>query len=1161
MDPLQEPVVTNVLFTSRHRGQAVLFHRVAQASLYKWFSHHLSCLPACSFSDSIETISPESCFRFIYDDTLGLSNHSIVGSGPHALIFQYSHLGVVFQDVVTCDYYFAGLERIKDILHCCIESQSSPPMISQMLDYQWDESGRAGMHITHLLNWKHFSHWYGHHGDFNNVRKEDREYSAVGCNVYNDGFLWFSETQTSMHSTIFALTVIDFFFTSPEYKDTMFRDLRAAVKRPSFETLYIYVKYILEHYVPTSDSMEDVEVDAADLIRFTGLHDAIFVQGVANQTRGYNAPVNHPSSLFPIMPPKIYLAELDSMIESAKHGDEKRTLTDPYALPALQIAETIKTLLKGLFTPYIPDKEKYTGICTFDGSKRACDRLHANTGVEIPDAHYRHLFTSAGMIFKLGKGALSPILRMLLTCRIYAGGYKHQWSTGVGDMALGHAVAAQVAKNDTGEKSNRDRPFPYVPTEHTLNTECMYITADRPILGHKIPIQKHGSRELQVPLSMSRIEPGVIVAKAKDTLSSGAGGDGKIRLFYNARNYVRVPFKTIRETKWYPFYDNERDVIFTGGATHQSIADIAFTMAFYSTRLPFVNRNDVEISYETDEVVTVRLPEYAKGRIQRYMPMWLHYMQITPQNTIMSPVLFQNFYLSLQNNDIAGMLTVAESLLNMVSGRRDRVSIVPGKGRDHGVGKNTAHMDITEAFEYSPRICDNFIMHMGLLPLIIGAIDYDTAAMYPYKNPKYLASFGSLSAVKDKRRGNIRDQYIHPREYLFQFHPFVPTIYSAIRAFICTSAVHLLSLPILDTLNRRFRGDSANNIRFPGQKHFLNYANTLSQYEKNIVKMDSTSYVILPAYFPKPGEKDESREYIPSFAVPLIMHYYPLLFSMYDPTRKRTEILDFFLGVRLFSEVKSFVYRGNITEHVEGNDVPPKFAFWIGECYTDKQRDVFEHHKQHHDDGPSIMTPSGERQQHHNPVTPASEGFYDFLTLVELLSHAHAKCTVEARIIRDLSHNASSSNEYPHDSNSDDVIHSTYRGAIKGWNMLPQIESLIPFQEFLKFPPRHDVWEDTFTDSNRVTTFDQVVFSRDNGRTCAAEMRKGNDSKETIRYPDQDLAQTVDYDLFPNFSAVMADATHTHNEQGPLYGVHPFIPFALVIAPITHIPGCELKLK
>jgi len=215
MDPLQEPVVVNILFTSRQRRQMVLFHRRKQGALFDWLTRHIACLPDCSFYDSVDAISPESCFRFIYDDTLTMSKHSAVGAGPYSLLSQCSQYGVVFQDVVACDYYFVGNERVKDILHCCITSETFPPMISQMLDYQWDKEGRAGMHVTHLLNWKHFSHWFVHHGDYFNVSKEDREYSAVACNVFINSFLWFSEPQTSLHSAILALTVIDFFFTRP----------------------------------------------------------------------------------------------------------------------------------------------------------------------------------------------------------------------------------------------------------------------------------------------------------------------------------------------------------------------------------------------------------------------------------------------------------------------------------------------------------------------------------------------------------------------------------------------------------------------------------------------------------------------------------------------------------------------------------------------------------------------------------------------------------------------------------------------------------------------------------------------------------------------------------------------------------------------------------
>jgi len=1196
MDPCQAPVIRDILFASRQRKQMVLFHGRVHKVILDYLSdatgRHSGVKEPLTMEwrlcNMTET-SKASVFHFTYDelekakDATSPVSTDDISKGPYmpepyCFLFNHAGYGILMQDVVTCVYYFVGEDRLRELLQRSIDSRVFIPLFSQMLDFQWDKQGYAGLHASHCINWKHFCNWYRHHGDSMSVSKGDRGYCAKACNVFNRGFMWFSETQTSMHATLAAIVVIDFFYTFPAYKESMFSELMKQTEFHSLETIYFYVKYVLEKYtqLPTSGAPGAVkrdnerhqhgdatQLDLASLGTFPSPEDDDFNDKLPAQTRGEYMPTSHPTSLFPFEAPKAYLYELHKIASSREKKTKKpaERCRNPFSLVAVQLAEIIKSLFKAVFSTFLPDGEKYQGM-QGEGAVRITKDLKEQVGVSVEVGHYRHIYNTVTNIFNLPRGALSPILRMIFTSRVYVDPYRHEWSHGIGDLALGHALKAKHQP-----EKREPNAFMYTPCDKIMESEQQYVKYDRSVIGLRVPVQQHRDKQLSIPYTISRIEAGKMAICAKSFSKSSETFDTSI--YYIARNFLRVPMKAMQASPAGTSYTSPTDVIIDGAVTHLSPADIAFTLSFYSTRLPFVDRRAVMVSYESDEVTCIALPDFAKERIQRYVPMWLHYMQLTPQNTIMSPILFQNFYLALQNNDIAGMISVAESILNMVSGRQTRVFVGLNR-RDNRDGNerttptsrsssSSSSVD-DDRFHYSPRMADNFVLHMGLLPLIISSIEYDAAALLPYKNVRSIASLESLQRMDNPKLSDQEadEQCIRNNEYVFQFHPYVPTIYSALRAFICTTEIHTLSLDILDVLTKRFRSQPENNVRYPPQRDFLNYVNGLARYGKNIMRVGSRSHVIIPCYY---GRSDGvSRIETPTYDVPLIMHYYPLIYLLSTPQYREREVLDFFLGVRLYSELVPYCMKTQrINEHVEGNYIPPRFAYELGACYADKQRDVMEHYIAGYTSDKTTQLPP-----YHNLITPMAEGFYDFLTLIELMSHHHAVGMTYSRVLRDLTNAGDPlASPHPHGTSASDVTHSTYRGAVTAWNMLPHIHHLIPFSYFLQFPPQHPIWQEFIHDFHRVASFDTSVFSRTNGKPCSEALIQGDGLKKHVKYPDEEFQHSVNYELFPTFAAsvIHEDPTNIRNDAGPFFGSHHFLPFALTFAPIAHMPTCKLSVK
>lgn len=448
-----------------------------------------------------------------------------------------------------------------------------------------------------------------------------------------------------------------------------------------------------------------------------------------------------------------------------------------------------------------------------------------------------------------------------------------------------------------------------------------------------------------------------------------------------------------------------------------SALDILTTIDFYVHRLPFFHIDQILFHYDnTEGIVTCLAPVGSLNRILCYVPLWLHYLQFEPKGYILSPFLYRSYLLSIRHNDFAGMLSVAEIIYVQCGGYpKSLLTCCLPTSMQHAPGDIHSMSTFVEIGDY-------FRIHLKLLSKFIEIVRGSDLIILAYKEMNALLKMMSPNeTLPDKPKDSLK-------EYPYE----VPTIFSAVRAFLDVEEPKIVPLVLMQRiiglyLNRNLSTGGAEDdaIQF-----FVEYCSVLLLDSNNsLLKDNRTGEVwinlgkrydhaafnrVSALQYESLGKDDMyfnslrtermnkfkfsssyplgNPNYQKYAHIPLTFFYYRLIFTLMslndsDESPDPKWLVTSFLSTRRYLELKGCLANptdtfstklddDNTTLH-PSNPLPKKMLFDI--CELD-HISVFEICKE--------IFETNERD-YSTTNSEAESGFYDFLSILEITSHCN----------------------------------------------------------------------------------------------------------------------------------------------------------------------------
>ena len=1202
---------------------------------------------------------------------------------PFDFLIRSRSFGMVLHDTETMTYCFVGHVFLFDFLNMCKDHAERsvqahyafPPLFSQMLDFQFDGSDMRGAQITRFIYFKHFANWFNSFRDVFDVSVVRQNILAHDSNVVDGGYFCFSGNQTSLHASLVTLMIIDFIvcqrggFCLNTEKTNYIRKLTASSRNLTVSTLYLCVRKLFMFFDNDKhDNSGEYLLEADKFEERVGRDNELMVPVAFPRGMIDGVDVCESESVISLYHlASIQIGEIVRCILKCIFSRKLMGVTNRSGYDHV-VAEFRRRLYDDAKVVISHDDFVYLYVSSkkiFDlrtGNLTHLFRLYMNVDLVVDPFSYEKscgvsdMATSAATETLAGGNTLSAkVSQKKLTEsienedldalfnefeRISGSHGTHMESekstiyeatrsrieknrkSGVSKEGIWGLVKSPLKISEPGVYEKRKRTdverYPYCTNSSHIGS-FQYHRCDFSSFRLEIPRRREGEDFIPIPESDYKIRASSISGRKKFQVLNEVW---EFDVGFQMRLFALLPksrYKKMRETKR---IDEEREVYLDMSLTHMSIADVLFTLTFYQTRFPFVHRSDVSITYEVPEVCILKFPDGVIGRIQKLVPMWMHYLQVAPQKSIMAPILMHNFLCSINTSDIAGMLIVAESIYNLVSGNRERLIIHPISGTVVLFNGKIVYKwypgffdECVSSDSFSQFASRMYLKHMATLPMFISQIDYNGAILSPYKDvSNFTSSRGLKSKKSDKRKergedGNPPEASIKPDELIFQFHPCLPTIYSAIRAFVNVTSPHLLSLEVFKIICKRFARDPTNSLRYPAQNYLIRYIQVVGEDKTNITQLTGpedgqcVDYIILPPYYDEGLiSREVSRKMriysCPYRATPLSVQFYPLMLLFH---KSSDEVLEFFLGLRVYDELKDFVsskhnMNGGVVENKEittGNYIPPNYAYSLSETEGVCFSKVFDrcHGENIAEKNDGSSNPRGCENGCEVEGDLIHRLFYHFLYYTEVLAHTKCVGLTAKDAWNSIKRNGRNRLFTPvpfykgHDTG--DVSSLTYRGAFSAWNAIPQIADMMDFDVFVKYDVLDPCWGRSIVEFYRETVVDRVFFSRVDPMKYAQAISKNipffslsirevdkkrqwNEDPTRMMYdyltlnvsPDNDLGEYADRLFFPILSTSKRaiDPTDIRNEDGPLFGCDAFIPFALGVAPITRISTESVKI-
>jgi hypothetical protein len=1065
---------------------------------------------------------------------------------PGTFARTHCETGIVFQENHGMAFCFVGTDYLSDMISFCIKEKIYPPVIAQAHEYQYDSGPTGSTFVANFMHIKHFSNWFYFYCDKLDipVGPTGKPLTVLSCNPTENGIMWFSQAQMDLHVTLLTLSVIDYMINPPPedvryegaYSEA-FQKLKKETAHTSTATLYMYVKFIMESkitYMEDGDNgiYQDYLYETLDVLDgYHDLEDDQFASQLYRHTGGWpSTPTTHPLSAIPLIPPKSYLSDIQSIRSNSKK-DPLMCSHNPYTLPAIQVTEVVRWLLKVCFSHHLRNNMDpfmiHGSTVVQPDFKKICESLSCHVKLGMSQRALKKLHESATLLFSLPRGQLTHLYRLFMGATI---------EVVPADIPLSHkSYRLFVPPNGDSRPSDRNK--------------CIW--ANKTVLEgmpvHQKQYQYRQTNTLSVPPSLLSVRKTITQKHYHYDFNT----------LFSVR--LRIPYSgRVLETRAGNAHcERDREIYIDMTSTHFSMNDILTTLTFYQLRLPFLPRSTVSITYDLPGICTIRLPEGGKERVQKYMPVWMHYMQLAPQKTIMAPLLFHNYLHALQTNDISGMLTVAESIFNLVSGTAEVIPICtcnPTTGcweyDPKEVAQNGYSSYDTTANHSASIVSDAFVTHMGSLSILMGTIDYHMAIETIYADSRNFVSKEASERLNEYYMGsheiNLEEPCIRSSEAIHQLAPHLSNIYSALRSFIHVTEPHLISYRVLDTIVSRFRNDIGNSISFPIQAQVIGFLTVLTGKNENnfYIRETGEKFLCIPPYYPPPSSANGGMENDYD-VVPLAIHFYPLIYIATAGFTVPDEVMDFFFGIRLFREMSDYLYQKDCPKTPicleAGNCLPPKFAYNMSEL-----QDIFYTYAREN----IVPTPeSSGPSTHHNPTTPAYCSFYHLLYYTELLSHIPCAGVVPDDI---RSMRVTSESDYLSYGKRD----IPYRGIPNIDAALAiHIQDMTPFEFFRQYAPEDTMWSNATNSFHQEQTTDPMAYDAFFNSDLDTVSSKEGEEWASHFSRDACHVENTPGELFPFLSICVpqADPTSVTNEDGPLFGADPFIPFALSIAPVTHM--------